>query len=128
MLQESNSVASASPHCGDITDISQFFPKVQESMSTVSISYAIKPTVKVHEMHSRLSLIREHFEQQKNNGKSKATVHISYAQNLPTPPKANPLCFQLPSLRIDSIRVIEDVCITAAVRKVKQLSIVIMFE
>ena len=114
---------------GLITDISQFFPKIEESMSTVSKSYPIKPTVKVDEMHTRLSLIREHFEQQKNNGKSKATVHISYPQNLPTPPQANPpLCFQLPSLHVHSIRIIEDICIAAAVRKVKQLSIAINYE
>ena len=114
---------------GLINDISQFFPKVQESMSTVSASYAIKPTVKVDKMHTRLSLIREHFEQQKNNGKSKATVHISYPQNVSTPTQANPpLCFQLPSLHVDSICVIEDVCIAAAVRKVKQLSIAINYE
>ena len=113
---------------GLITDVSQFFPKVEESTSTVSTSYPIKPTVKVDEMYTRLSLIREHFKQQNNNGKSKAIVHISYPLNLPTPPQANPLCFQLPSLHIDSIRVIEDVCIAAAVRKVKQLFIAIEYE
>jgi hypothetical protein len=116
-------------HDSLIADISQFFPKDQESISTVSTSYSIKPTVKVDEMHSRLSVIRQHFEKHKNNGKSKATVHISYPQNLSPPHQANPLlCFQLPSLHIDSIRVIEDVCIAAAVRKIKQLSIVINYD
>ena len=109
-----------------ITDISQFFPKDLESKSTISVSRTIKSTVKVDEMYARLSEIRGDFEAQKNNGRSKATVQVSYPQHLSH--TNSPMCFRLTSLDMDSIRVIEDVCIAAAVRKIKQLSIVINYE
>ena len=109
-----------------IADISQFFPKDQESTSTVSSSYSIKSTIKLDEIYARLSVIREDFELRKNNGYSKATVQVSYPQTLSTPPQT--LRFQLTSLDVDSVRVIEDVCIAAAVRKEKQLSITINYE
>lgn len=113
-----------------ISDISQFFPKDQDSESS-PFSCTIKPTVKLDEMHARLSVIREDFEQQKNNGKSKATVLVhtaSYPQTVSAPSQANPpVGFKLTSLDVDSVRVIEDVCIAAAVRKIKQLSITISY-
>ena len=109
-----------------ITDISQFFPKVQESKSTVPVSYSIKSTVKLDEMYAHLSVIREDFEVQKNNGKCKAMVQVSYPQTPSTPPQT--LCFQLASLDVDSVRVIEDVCIAAAIRKEIQLSITINYD
>lgn len=109
-----------------ITDISQFFPQDQESKSIISVSYTIKPTVKLDEMYACLSAVREDFELQKNNGKRKATVQVSYPQS---PSQTNsPLCFELTSLHVDSVRVVEDVCIAAAVKKIKRLSITINYE
>ena len=114
-----------------ISDISQFFPKDQDSESSPG-SYTIKPTVKLDEMHACLSVIREDFKLQKNNGKNKATVLVhatSYSQTVSAPPQTNPpVGFKLTSLDVDSVRVIEDVCIAAAVRKIKQLSITINYE
>ena len=113
-----------------ITDISHCFPKHHlESTSAFCVPFTVKPTINLEEMYTRLSVIRENFELQRSNGKRKATLKVSYLQAPTTTSRTNsPLCFELTSLDHDSVRVIEDMCIAAAVRKVKQLSVTISYE
>lgn len=119
-------------HDSLVTDISKYFPQYDQpsqvaSASGLDFKSTISLTLDFKEMDDRLSEIKRSFEHHRNNGKQKALLQISYPRQLANSRANVPLCFELYPLNVDSIRVIEDVCIAAAVRKVEQLSVSITY-
>lgn len=119
-------------HDSLVTDISKYFPQYDQpsqaaSASGLHFTHTIAVTLDFKEMDDRLNEIKQCFEHQRNNGKQKALLQISYPPQLANSRANIPLCFELYPLNVDSVRVIEDVCIAAAVRKVEQLSVNIRY-
>ena len=119
-------------HDSLVTDISKYFPQYDQPSQAASASglhfmYMIAVTLDFKEMNDRLNEIKQCFEHQSNNGKQKALLQISYPPRLADSRANIPLCFELYPLNVDSVRVIEDVCIAAAIRKVEQLSVNIRY-
>ena len=121
-----------SMHDSLVTDISSYFPQYSEESQYIScdcnVQFQIEPSSDPEEMGARLKDLRDNFQLQKNNGRNRAMLEVCYPPELASSRASTPLYFELNSLDISSVRVIEDVCIAAGVRRVKQLSISIKYE
>lgn len=116
-----------------VTDISKYFPEYEQPDRVASANYSefndvIQLPSDLEEIDGCLRGIKRSFELQRNNGKHKALLQISYPSQLANSRASNPLCFDLYPLTADSVRVVEDVCIAAVIRKVQQLSVNIKYE
>ena len=111
-----------------ISDISKYFPLRLQSLSSIH-TYSIQLTsdISTDRMINQLSDTREDFTLQRNDGKRKARVQVSYPPECVDSRANDPLCFELNLLDSGGIRVIEDVCIAAAYRKVKKLHLNITY-
>ena len=111
-----------------ISDISKYFPLRLQSLSSIR-TYSIQLTsdVSTDKMINQLSGTREDFRLQRNDGKRKARVQVSYPPGCTDSRANDPLCFELNLLDTGGIRVIEDVCIAAAYREVKKLHLNITY-
>ena len=119
-------------HDSLVADIAQYFPQYHQASgsSSAANSECVFPLIlpsKIDGIDASLSVIKESFKIQKNNGKQKAKLEVRYPSELANTRANSPLCFELSILNAGSIRVLEDVCVAAIHRRVKELTVNIMY-
>ena len=119
-------------HDGLVADIAQYFPQYHQASGSFSADnsecvFLLRLPSNIEEINTSLIVIKESFEIQKNNGKQKAKLEVRYPSELENIRVNSPLCFELSILNAGSIRVLEDVCVAAIHRGVKELTVNIMY-